>query len=142
MWFQPSRDEVRWFFAESYRRWRDGLPLEPIQALAAEVIALHPEYFALLEDDAALARDYTPADGGVNPFLHLALHLAIAEQLSIDQPPGIRAAFEARARRHGDAHEALHDLVEALGITVYEAQRDGRAPDQDAYVERLRRLAR
>ncbi|MCX7946446.1 MAG: DUF1841 family protein [Hydrogenophilus sp.] len=140
MLFQPSRDEVRRFLAESFRRWRDALPLDPIQARAAEVIALHPEYFPLLTDEAALFRDYTPADGGVNPFLHLTLHFAVAEQLAIDHPPGICALYAERCVRRGDPHEALHDLVEALGITLYEAQRSGLPPDNDAYLEQIRKL--
>jgi hypothetical protein len=140
MLFQPSRDDVRRFLAESYRRWRAGLPLEPMQAVAAEVIALHPEYFALFDDETRLFRDYTPEDGGVNPFLHLTLHLAVAEQLAIDQPPGIKALYAARVSKRGDPHEALHDLVEALGVTLFEAQRAGRMPDNDSYLERIRQL--
>lgn len=140
MLFSPTRDEVRRFFAESFRRWQAGLPLEPMQAKAAEVIALHPEYFPLLTDEAALLRDYTPENGEVNPFLHLSLHLAVAEQLAIDQPPGIRALFDARCRRRGDTHEALHDLVEALGLTLFEAQRSGPPPENDRYLETIRRL--
>ena len=54
------------------------------------IIGDHPEYHALLETgEAAMGRDWTPEQGETNPFLHLSLHLAIAEQLSIDQPPGI-----------------------------------------------------
>lgn len=140
--FTPSRDEVRRFFVQAYRKWRDKQPLEPIEAMAADVIALHPEYFPLLEDEAALARDYTPEDGGLNPFLHLSLHLAIAEQLSIDQPPGIRAAWRERLAARGDLHEALHDVLEALGETLHEAQRDRIPPDNARYLERIRRTRR
>ena len=133
--FTPSREDVRRFFAQAYRKWRDQLPLEPIEAMAADVIALHPEYFPLLEDEAALARDYTPEDGGLNPFLHLSLHLAIEEQLSINQPPGIREAFEHAQARHGDRHAALHDVLECLGETIWRAQRDKAPLDGKAYVE-------
>jgi len=140
MLFSPTRDQVRQFFAESYYRWQAGLPLEPMQAKAAEVIALHPEYFPLLTNQDALTRDYTPEDGGINPFLHLSLHLAVAEQLSIDQPAGIRALFALRCRHRGDHHAALHDLVEALGVTLFEAQRSGLPPDNERYLEAIRRL--
>ncbi len=140
MLFSPTRDQVRQFFAESFRRWQAGLPLEPMQAKAAEVIALHPEYFPLLTDEAALTRDYTPEDGSINPFLHLSLHLAVAEQLAIDQPPGLRELFAARCRRRGDQHAALHDLVEALGVTLFEAQRAGLPPDNERYLEAIRSM--
>ena len=51
----------------------------------------------------------------VNPFLHLSLHLAVAEQLAIDQPPGIRAQFERLRAAKGDEHAALHAVLECLG---------------------------
>ena len=139
--FTPSREDVRRFFAQAYRKWRDQLPLEPIEAMAADVIAMHPEYFPLLEDEAALARDYTPEDGGLNPFLHLSLHLAIEEQLSIDQPPGIRAAFEAACQHRGNRHDAMHDALECLGEMLFDAQRKGTPPDGAAYVGALRKRA-
>jgi hypothetical protein len=92
-------------------------------------------------DRAALERDWTPEDGAMNPFLHLSLHLAIEEQLSIDQPPGIRAAFESRLRQDGDRHAALHALLECLGEMLWQAQRDRRPPDGVAYLDCIRRRA-
>ena len=84
-----------------------------------------------------LDRDYSPEDGGVNPFLHLSLHLAVAEQLSIDQPAGIRGAFEELRRRLASEHDALHAVLECLGETLWQAQRQGTAPDERAYLDCL-----
>ena len=86
-------------------------------------------------------RDFPPESGQINPFLHLSLHLAIEEQLSIDQPPGVRAAFEAACARRGERHDALHDALECLGETLFNAQRSGGAPDGAAYVAALRKRA-
>src|SRR3954470_4592349 len=98
--FNPSRDEVRQFFTETWRKQREGAILTPLEAMAADWIAEHPEYHAELPDaEAAQAQDYSPERGQTNPFLHLSMHLAISEQLSIDQPPGIRAAHERLAAR-------------------------------------------
>ncbi len=77
----------------------------------------------------------------MNPFLHLSLHLAIEEQLSIDQPPGIRAAFEAACQHRGDRHDAMHDALECLGEMLFDAQRKGTPPDGAAYVGALRKRA-
>jgi hypothetical protein len=138
--FSPSRDEARRFLAEAWRKRSEGLPATPLEVLAADVAALHPEYHALLAaGDEGLAREWTPEQGETNPFLHLSLHLAIEEQLSIDQPPGIRAAFEAACLRHGERHAALHDVLDCLGEVLWRAGRDGRPPDGAAYLECLRR---
>jgi hypothetical protein len=138
--FQPSRDEARRFIIDAWRKRREKLPATPLETIAADIVGLHPEYHALLESGAeALSRDWTPEDGETNPFLHLSLHLAIAEQLQIDQPPGLRAACDALAVRHGDLHAALHDVLDCLGETIWRAQRDRRPPDGDAYLDCVRR---
>lgn len=139
--FNPSRDQARQFLIDAWRKRLDALPATPLETLAADVIALHPEYHALLEAPDSLECDFSPEDGGINPFLHLSLHLAIEEQLGIDQPPGLRAAFERCQQRHGNRHDALHDVLECLGETVFNAQRNRQPPDGAAYVDCVRRRA-
>jgi hypothetical protein len=138
--FTPSRETARQFFFTAWRKYRQAAPLESLEAVAVDVALLHPEYHPILDDpDRHLGRDYTPEDGRTNPFLHLGLHLAIEEQLAIDQPPGIRAEFSRICARRGDRHEALHAVLECLGETLWRAQRECRAPDGEAYMECLRR---
>ncbi len=138
--FNPSRDQARRFFVDAWKKRREAQPLTPLETLAADLVAQHPEYHALLADgDAALAREWSPAQGESNPFLHLSLHLAIEEQLGIDQPPGIRAAFAALEARRADRHAALHEVLECLGETVWRAQRNNAPPDGGAYLDCIRR---
>lgn len=139
--YNPSRDQVRSFFIDTWRKARAKEVLTPMETIAADIIAMHPEYHAIVEDPDAIDRDFPPEAGQINPFLHLSLHLAIEEQLSIDQPPGIRAAFDAACLRRGERHDALHDALESLGEMLFEAQRKGTPPDGAAYVNSLRRKA-
>jgi hypothetical protein len=130
--FEPTRDQVRTTFFEAWRKYRAGEPLAGIEGLALEVILKHPEYHAVLEHpDQYAQRDYTDE---LNPFLHMSLHMALEEQLSIDQPPGIAARFQALVARYQDRHEALHQALECLGETVWRAQRERTAPDAAAYL--------
>ena len=139
--FNPSREQVRSFFCEAWRKHRAREILAGAEAVAADLIEHHPEYQALLEQpESAQEQEFTPETGRMNPFLHLSLHLAIAEQISIDQPPGIRAAFERLASRM-DRHAAEHVLLETLAETVWQAQRSGGQLDAAAYVEAVRRQA-
>lgn len=138
--FNPSRDQARQFLIDAWKKRIESLPATPLETIAADIVALHPEYHVLLESGAdALARDWTPEDGSMNPFLHLSMHLAIEEQLSIDQPPGIRAIFESRRSQYGDHHAALHDILECLGETIWRAQRDRAPLDGVAYLDCIRR---
>ena len=139
--FNPSREQARRFFCESWRKHRERLVLEGAEATAADLIAEHPEYHALLEDpQAAVEREFTPEGGQMNPFLHLSLHLAIAEQISIDQPPGIKAAYAA-LRRTLDVHDAEHAIMECLGETLWRAQRNNAPMEGEAYLDCVRRKA-
>lgn len=140
--FQPSQNDVRRFFCAAYTRSRAGLPLEPMQAIAARWIDEHPEYHAELADEAAaLAAVYTVEEGRTNPFLHLSMHLSIEEQMAIDQPTGIRQAVELLARRRDSLHAAHHEVMECLGEMVWASQRSGLPPDGQAYLENVRRRA-
>lgn len=137
-----SRDELRRVYLDAWARDRGALPLTPVQAQVAAVIREHPEYHDWLErGEAALSEEFTPARGLPNPFLHLGMHLALRDQVATDRPAGIRAAAERLARRGGSRHEAEHAMMEALGSTLWEAQRSGTAPDERLYLERILRLA-
>lgn len=138
--FNPTRDQVRQFFFDAWRKYRDGAPLEGLETVAVEIALLHPEYHHVLDDPARfLDREWTPEDGQTNPFLHMSMHMAVAEQVSIDQPPGIRAELDRIAAARGDRHDALHVVLDCLGEVVWRAQRDRAAPDAEAYLECLRR---
>ena len=124
--FNPSKDDVRRFFCDAWTKHRQGSVLTPLETIAVEWIRPHPEYQDELADaDAAVARDFTIDAGRANPFLHLSMHLAIAEQLAVDQPPGIRAAFRTLVGQRGDEHEAAHAVMDCLGEVVWTAQRTG-----------------
>jgi hypothetical protein len=137
--FNPSREQVRHFFCDAWRKHVERLPLLGAEVTAADIAARHPEYHPLLCDrEGALEKEWTPEGGQMNPFLHLSLHLAIHEQVSVDQPPGIRAAFET-LRIKMDAHAAEHILLECLGEIIFAAQKTGTQMDAIAYVEKIRR---
>jgi hypothetical protein len=135
-----GRDELRRRYVNAWRRHREGLPLEPLDAQIADIVALHPEYHALLESTEGAAQDFTVEQGRSNPFLHMGLHLAIREQVGTRRPPGIELVHQQLTRLLGNAHAAEHRMIEVLAEALWEAQRAGRAPDEQRYLERLRGL--
>ena len=69
------------------------------------------------------------------------MHLSITEQVGIDQPSGIKQAFELLAARRGSAHEAHHEMMECLGEMIWASQRSGLPPDGVRYIDCVRRRA-
>ena len=142
MMFTPSQEDVRRFFCEAYAKQKAGSVLTPLEAMAADWIGQHPEYHGDLGDvEAAIAAAYDGRDGRPNPFLHLSMHLSISEQISIDQPRGIKQAYELLAAKRGSAHDAQHEVMECLGQMMWESQRSGRPPDGEGYIDCVRQRA-
>jgi hypothetical protein len=140
--FNPSREEVRRFFCDTWQKTKISSPLTPLEAIARDWLLQHPEYESLLSDpETAEASDFDIGQGQSNPFLHLSMHLSIAEQISINQPNGIRDAFQQLASRLGE-HEAHHQIMECLGEMLWTSQRNGTPPDGESYVECIRRRTR
>ena len=138
--FTPSSHDVRRFFCEVFRKDRAHEILTPLEAMALDWVRLHPEYDDAMTDvEAALARDYSVEGGQANPFLHLAMHLSISEQVSIDSPRGIRAAYEALSKKLDSTHDAQHEIMECLGEMIWKAQRSGLPPDGEAYIDAVKR---
>jgi hypothetical protein len=138
--FNPTRDQARQFLFDLWAKHRAGAPLTPLESMALAVVLQHPEYHPMLDDrERYLERDWTPEGGETNPFLHLQMHLAIAEQVSIDQPPGIREAVRALASRHDSEHDAHHDVMDCLAEVIWNAQRHGTGFDNASYLDCLAR---
>jgi hypothetical protein len=137
-----SRDQLRQVYADAWNKHQNNLPLSPLEAQIADVIALHPEFHAMFNDsDKILDKDWTPAMGTTNPFLHMGLHLAVRDQIATDRPAGIRAAHQALLNRIHIAHDVEHSMIECLAEALWNAQRNGMPPDEVAYVNRIKGLA-
>jgi hypothetical protein len=138
--FNPSRDQVRGFFFALWAKSQAGEPLAPLESLALAIVMEHPEYHGVLADpERHRDREWRPEGGETNPFLHLAMHLAIEEQVAIDHPPGIRDAVGRLARKHGSEHQARHAVMDCLAEILWQAQRNGAPFDNDSYLDCLSR---
>lgn len=138
-----SRTDTRQIFFAVWRKQQAGEPLSALETIVADIIRLHPEYQPLLAGDPnkALDRDWQPEGGETNPFLHMGLHIAIREQLSIDRPPGVKAAYEALLKRHSNVHAAEHVMLECLAETLWHGQREGQLPNEAVYLACLKARA-
>ena len=141
MIFGQDRGDLRKMYTDAWQKRCDGMPMSPLETQIADVIALHPEYHdAIVAAD--LDRDYTPEEGRTNPFLHMGLHLGIREQVSTNRPAGIAVIFNRLAKQLADPHAAEHQMIDCLAETLWEAQSRNGAPDEQQFLERLRRLGR
>lgn len=134
-----DRNDIRRFFVAAWSKHQKGEALSPLEHIVVSTVELHPEYHNFLEtEQSALTAEF--GNGDPNPFLHMGMHISMQEQLGADQPQGIRDLYQKIAGRFGDAHAAEHRMMECLGRVLADAN-PGTEPDQQAYIDCLRRLA-
>lgn len=140
MIFSNDRNTLRLMYVYAWQKRLQNLPMDALEHMIADVIAMHPEYHTLLSDEErALTFEESSEQGSSNPFLHLGMHLGLREQISTDRPAGIRAAYEKLLRRTGDVMESEHRMIACLLRTLQDAS--GHEPDERVYLECLQRLA-
>ena len=138
--FGQDRTELRQMFFTAWKKHQNKQLMEPLEAVVAKIIELHPEYHALLENQTAeLDKDYTPEMGQTNPFLHMAMHISIQEQLSTKRPTGIEQLHQSMLKKNKDPHETEHLMMECLGKMLWEAQSQNRMPDENHYLNCLKK---
>ncbi len=136
--FKPTRDQARQLFFDTWLKYRQEAVLTDMEQITLEVILLHPEYHGILEDaEKYRDKDYLPETGDTNPFLHMGMHIAIKEQLSINQPTGICGRFEQLLQQTKNEHDAAHQVMECLAEMLWQAQRNQTAPDEHIYFDCL-----
>ena len=139
--FGTDRNQLRKVFYDSWTLRTSGRPMEPMQQIIANIVELHPEYHSILENEAAIEKDYTPEHGESNPFLHMSMHIALHEQISTNRPAGIQDYYKQITKNIGSEHEAEHAMMECLGESLWTAQRNQVEPDEAAYLACLKSLA-
>jgi len=140
--FGQDRNQLRQMYFSAWRKQQGGELMQPLEAMIAEVIVLHPEYHALLEQgEDALDKDFLPEMGETNPFMHMGMHIAIREQLATDRPDGIVLAHKKLLLRLRDVHEVEHQIMECLGESLWEAQRNNSAPNESQYLQCVQQRA-
>lgn len=140
MIFSDDRKELRQMYADAWRKSQDRQVLSPLEAQITKVIEDHPEYQSELGGEA-LEASFTPSQSKTNPFLHMGLHLAVRDQVAADRPPGITYIFQELVKQYSDPHETEHRMLDCLAETLWEAQNQNAPPDEQKYLERLRKIA-
>jgi hypothetical protein len=141
MFIGQDRNQLRQVFFKAWQKYKAKQAMEPLEQIIANVIAMHPEYHRYFEDETvSLDQEFLPEMGQTNPFLHIGLHISIHEQLSINQPFGISEIYKILLSKHQDPHTVEHLIMDCLAEMIWEAQRNNITPDQQKYLECLRKL--
>ncbi len=130
-----KREDIRKVYYDVWKKLNENNHVfEAMEIIIADVIKLHPEYHAMLDDPKALDKDFSPEDGQTNPFLHMGMHIAIREQISTNRPIGIKTLYMKRCKTN-EMHDVEHNMMECLAETMWKAQRNNVDFDEQGYME-------
>ena len=140
--FGNDRNAIRQQFITAWKKYKvPGCTLTPLEQMIGEIIAKHPEYHAIFEqENPAVLESEFGSDGMPNPFFHLGLHISLTEQLQTDRPVGIREVFQRLSNKFNDPHQAEHQMMGCLEKSLWDAQSKGVMPDERLYLECLNKL--
>lgn len=135
-----ERDHLRKIFFATWEKYNKKEPLSPLGRQLISVILVHPEYHSVLDNlSEQLHQNYTT---DTNPFLHMSLHLGLLEQLNTDRPSGIKSYYQQLLSKVGDSHKVEHLIMDMMATFIWEAQRNNTLPDEQAYIEALKRVTK
>ena len=137
--FSQDRSKQREFLAKSWQKHINAEILEPLEVQLALIVQKHPEYHALIND---INLEYFPEQGKTNPFLHINLHLALQDQLTLNQPTGINDIYKKLVVIHSDTHEVEHMMMECIAEMIFNSQKNNTTLDQDNYLISLKNLVK
>ena len=135
--FSSDRSAQRKFLAKSWEKYKANQLLEPLELQLAKIIEKHPEYQEIINN---LDTEYFPEQGKINPFLHINLHLSLQDQISLDQPKGIKEIYNSLVKKIKDTHRVEHIMMELIAEMIFNSQKNNKPMDQEQYLRSLKEL--
>jgi hypothetical protein len=134
-----TRNDTRGEFYNTWQKVKNNQPLSTAEYDLNTIMQMHPKYHHYLNNPEKYL-DFDFLQEGENPFLHMAMHQALLEQLRTDRPKGIRNIHQKLLMKGLDPHEAEHELMKVLTEVLWEVLREGLIPNDAVYLEKLNKL--
>ena len=131
---------------EFHNIWEDskaGKALEGEEKVIAHLMKQHPEFhqeFEMADVYADIDLQYDP-DKEVNPFLHIAIHAIVENQLAANDPPGVAEFFKRRKYKKETRHETSHMVGLLIMEQIFEMFKNAVPFDLDRYKRDLEKYA-
>ncbi len=135
--FTSDRSKQRQYLKQAWGKYTRHEQLEPLELQLAKIVEKHPEYQNIFNN---LDSEYFPEQGQTNPFLHINLHLTLQDQITMDQPKGIKKIHTKLLVKVKDSHEVEHMMMEHIAEMIFNAQKNNSAFNLDGYIQALKEL--
>ena len=130
----------RKFFHQAWEKFTKKQPLDPMESIAATIISNHPEFHDFFSSMDSLEAVITPESGNINPYLHVAHHLAIIEQINSNSPVGARTIYQQLIKREKDEHLVQHLMMSVLAEWLSDISNSRKEMNEHDYISALKKL--
>ncbi len=137
-----DREDTRAVFYAVWNKHENNEPLEPMEQSILAIIEAHPEYHAYLNNPEKFQdKEFSAEQGETNPFMHFGIHLAIADQVRLDNPKGMKKIYQDYLKKFNDSHTADHKIMEVLIGHLWDMMQTNTAFDEASYMQTLKQMA-
>ncbi len=139
--FNLNNIDPRAAFHEIWQKYQQGQTLQPLEQQIISIIQKHPEYLNYIENPSNYVDcDFANSGEGINPYLHLSMHLGLLEQLTTNRPQGIVAIYKQLVTKLVDSHHADHAMMSVLSDEMWQALNQTQDFNDERYLQKLRQL--
>ena len=125
-------------FFDAWKKFHQHQPLTDLEKQLVQVILDHPEYHAIFHDPVHFLDKVYSSDQESNPHMHLSIHLVLRDQISLDNPQGIRPIYQQLCEHYGNPLEAEHAMIECLIQELWPVMNGGQPFNNERYLQQLR----
>lgn len=140
MFYSNDRNQLRQFYFETWQKHKSGQALLDLEKQILAVILDHPEYQKILNDKMlALTKDFSVELNQPNPFMHMGLHLAVRDQIKLNQPEGIQTLFQQQLVKGKKAHDIEHQMMDILANQLWQDTQAQQSLNMQIYLDNLKK---
>jgi hypothetical protein len=104
----------------------------------AKILLEHREYQEIWEKIPLNPERET---GGVNPYLHVSLHLAIENQIVEENPRQVNRYLSKKLAQGIDRHKIIHEIAAIFCESLFDTLKYQKPFDRIRYIQRLEEMS-
>jgi len=140
MFYTNNRNQLRQFYYDTWQKHKTHQALNDLEKQILAIMLEHPEYQNTFENNATTStQDFSETLGQANPFMHMGLHLAVRDQIALDQPPGIQQLFQQQLNKGQKPHDLEHQIMDILAEQLWQDTQAQKPLDMANYLENLKK---
>ncbi len=137
--YKELRNFARNYIADIWKKHKMGGSLKGVDKRLANIMKEHKEYYKVWDNADKIGENEYIIEG-VNPFLHVQLHLIVENQLAMGNPRIVKEVVEELNKFGLSHHEIVHLIAKPLLEQIFDMLKNNVLFDENRYTRDLRKI--